>query len=362
MIDQTGSIQMCSSQQPVASKLTSLLDSAGKFQKRVLQYFRASALAMSNGITDIAKEYFPANYKGVKVQDNDGSMFNPPPDVVQKLSGFICENDYCEQQLGDERQLLTKAAGKISMTAVAGLNMLKHNDVVNDIRSGRVVSIVHLRGKLYKERRSLEGSEKEKRVKMCSRVEKHRAVKRVEVMKRARNRAVARAETEAVEQFLLKSEVEALLSARDKWKVDDKLKSVKDQLKIYRDLLECGFKAVRMSYTKEVPAPGDRMKQKKLTGQALLEWLCGQLLTLMAEMDQVDGKVKPWRDMLKTRENIDWSSAAPTPRATGDTTVVANQPYAEECEQHINLRAQKCGNLTLGCTISKYFKVPESHL
>ena len=73
-------------------------------------------------------------------------------------------------------------------------------------------------------------------------------------------------------------------------------------------------------------------------GQSLLggSELCGQLLTLMAGMDQVDGKVKPWRDVLKARENIDWSSAAPAPRATGNTTVVANQPYAEECEDHVS--------------------------
>ena len=239
-------------QPPMVNQLTGLLDSDGKFQKRVMEYFRASALAMAKGVTEIAKEYFPIEYKGLRIQAADGVLFNPSADVIKTLSCFICENDYCEQQLGDERQMLTKAAGKISMTTVAGLNMLQHNNVVNDIRLGRVVSIVHLRGKLYKERRALEGSEKEKRVKMRSRVEKYRAIKRKEVMERARNRAVARAEIEAVEQFLMKSEVEAVLSIRDKRKVDERLKAVKDQLKIYRDLLECGFKAVRMSCTKDM--------------------------------------------------------------------------------------------------------------
>ena len=33
----------------------------------------------------------------------------------------------------------------------------------------------------------------------------------------------------------------------------------------------------------------------------------------------------------------------------------------EEAVAKINLRAQKCGNLTLECTISKTFKVPESY-
>ena len=160
-------------QPPVVSKLTSLFDSEGKFEGRVMEYFRASTKAMAKGVTEIAKEYFPAEYKGLKIQGVDGALFNPTPNVLQKLSGFICENDFCEQQLGDERLMLTKAAGKISMTAVGGLNMMKHNNVVNDIRSGSATSVVHLRGKLYKERRTLEGSEKEKRVKMRSRVEEY---------------------------------------------------------------------------------------------------------------------------------------------------------------------------------------------
>ena len=47
------------------------------------------------------------------------------------------------------------------MTAVSGLNMILHNKVIDDIRSGRVVNIVGLRGKLARERRVTEGSEKE---------------------------------------------------------------------------------------------------------------------------------------------------------------------------------------------------------
>ena len=155
-------------------------------------------------------------------------------------------------------------------------------------------------------------------------------------MERVKNRAVARAETEAVKQFLAKSEVEALISPRDQRKIDVKLKVAKDQLKIYRDLLEHGFKAVRMSYTKDVPAPGGRIKKKKITGQALLEWLCGQLLKLMAETDQVDGKVKPWRDVLKAKENMDWSAAATSIATPNTAAVVSNQSYMEECEEHVS--------------------------
>ena len=113
-----------------------------QFKKRVMVYFRAAAKAMAKGILDIAQEYLPAEYKGIKDENGkhavgkDGQMFNPSPIVKQQLLGFTCENDYCEAQLGDERQSLLKAAGKISVTTVAGLNMMKHNNVVDDIRSG----------------------------------------------------------------------------------------------------------------------------------------------------------------------------------------------------------------------------------
>ena len=342
-------------QPPVVNKLVHLHDSEHKFQDRVMQYFRAATVAMAKGATEIAKEYFPAEYNGLKIQDADGALFDPSTDVIQKLSGFICENDFCEQQLGDERLALTRAAGKISMTAVGGLNMMKHNNVVRDIRSGSVVNIVHLRGKLYKERRRLEGSEKEKRVKMRSRVEEYRAVKRVEVMQRSRNRAVARAETEAVEQFLTKAKVEALLSTRDTRNIDVKLKSVKDQLKIYRDLLEYGYKAVRMSYTKDVPAPGGRIKKKKITGQALLEWLCGQLLKLMAETDQADGKVKPWRDVLGSKGDTDWSQAATSATPTArPSAVVYAQSYMEECEDHVSDDDVSAAGTTPGHTVNQH--------
>ena len=50
---------------------------------------------------------------------------------------------------------------------------------------------------------------------------------------------------------------------------------------------------------------------------------------------------------------------APLPLPQQARTLPA-QPSAV-AELQFNVRAQKCGNLTLGCTISKSFKVPESH-
>ena len=122
-------------------------------------------------------------------------------------------------------------------------------------------------------------------------------------MVRAANRAVARAEIAAVTQFCRKSDVESLLSSENKGKMDDKLKIVKDQLKIYRDLLGMGMKAVPMSHSIDVPEPGGKVKKKKLTGAKLLEWLCGNLLQLMGKNVKEDGFVTPWRDLLKQNSN-----------------------------------------------------------
>ena len=122
-------------------------------------------------------------------------------------------------------------------------------------------------------------------------------------MLRAANRAVARAEIAAVTQFCRKSDVESLLSSENKGTMDVKLKSVKDQLKIYRDLLGMGMKAVPMSHSIDVPKPGSKVKKKKLTGAKLLEWLCGNLLQLMGKNVKGDGLVTPWRDLLKQNSN-----------------------------------------------------------
>ena len=187
---------------------------------------------MAKSILEIAPEYFPAVYKGAIVQKQDGELFKPSADGVKTLAGFICENDFCEAQLGDERQTLTRAAGKISMIAVSGLNIMRHSDVIADIRSGRVVNVVSKRGKLAKERRAAEGSERDTRIRMRTRVEAYRTDKRKEVMQRAQNRRAARAIIEAVPQFLKRSDVDAVLSPQNVAAQDEKIKAIKDQLKI----------------------------------------------------------------------------------------------------------------------------------
>ena len=164
---------------------------------------------------------------------------------------------------------------------------------------------------MFQERQKLEGSEKDKRIKMRGRVEEYKKIKRVEVMERARKRNCARATLEKVDQFLTAAEVENVLSSSNKMHVDAKLQIIKDQLKIFRDLMEFGYKAVRMGHAKDVPAPGGRMKKKKLSGGALLEWLCGQLLTLMGEVQGENGVVKSWTKVLAAKSTETWSQAAP---------------------------------------------------
>ena len=166
---------------PVISKLE--LFNVDGFKSRTMTLFRVACKRMAKSILEIAPEYFPAVYKGVDVivQSKDGELFDPPLVVINLLTGFICENDFCEQQLGDERKMLTQADGKVSVDAVAGLNMIKHNNVIEDIRSGRVVNVVGLRGKLARERRMHEGNQKQKRVRMRTRVEVYKVQKRKEV-------------------------------------------------------------------------------------------------------------------------------------------------------------------------------------
>ena len=301
------------------------------FKSRSIEYFRVAAKRMAASILEIAPEYFPAVYQGIVVQKEDGQLYNPSLDVAKALAGFICENDFCEQQLGDERKMLTSSDGKISMDAVSGLNMMRHNQVIADIRSGRVVNIVGLRGKLAKERRAKEGSVKDRRVKMRTRVEAYKSHKRKEVMQRAQNRAAARAVTEAVNQFLKRSDVEAVLSPQNKAKVDEKVKIVKDQLKIYRDLLGMGMKAVPMSHSVQVPAPGGRIKKKKLTGNELLQWLCGNLLKLMGKAEGDHGAVTPWRETVAANPNCGSVMVLQGVVAAHNST--SSQAFVEECEE-----------------------------
>ena len=47
--------------------------------------------------------------RGIVVQKEDGQLHDPPLIVRKSLAGFMCENDFCEAQLGDERQMLCKA-------------------------------------------------------------------------------------------------------------------------------------------------------------------------------------------------------------------------------------------------------------
>ena len=313
---------------PIALALKNPHLTSDAFKSRSVEYFRAAAKQMAASILEIAPEYFPAVYKGTTVQKLDGELFNPSAEVIKTLSGFICENDFCEAQLGDERQMLTKAAGKISMTAVSGLNMMRHNSVIADIQSGRVANVVSKRGKLAKERRTQEGSEKERRVKMRTRVEAYRSVKRKEVMQRAQNRRAARAVIEAVPQFLKRSDVDAVLSPANTTKPDEKVKAIKDQLKIYRDLIGMGMKAVPMSQSLQVPAPGGRMKKKQLRGTDLLQWLCGNLLKLMAKAEDNHGTVKPWRDIVAA--NPDCGSAMVLQGMVASHK--DSQAFVEECE------------------------------
>jgi hypothetical protein len=305
-------------------ELTQLLKTSGLI-KRTLQYFRAATKRMAAGVLSIASEYFPASVDGKQIQKKDGELFDPDETVRKQLQGFIADNDPCEQQLGDERQILMKAAGKISTTKVSGLNMLRHNNVIGDIRSGRVANILHLRGRLARERRGIEGSEKKKRKVMRARVEVHNKARRKAVMTRAANRAKERAKLEAVRQFTSTKEISKLLSNSDKRSSDEKIKAVKDQLKVYRDLLEHGFKAVPMSHSIDAPAPGGRVKKKKLTGSALLNWLSVKLVDLMDGNKEEHGTILPWKEIIEARAI---TGAIPI---GGDGAI--NVSFLEECEE-----------------------------
>ena len=88
-----------------------------------------------------------------------------------------------------------------------------------------------------------------------------------------------------------------------------------------------GMKAVPMSHSIDAPAPGGRTKKKKLTGRALLEWLCGNLLQLMGKIKDEAGHVKQWRELLK--ENLSCGSELVLSNLV---TAKETEAFVEECE------------------------------
>ena len=88
------------------------------------------------------------------------------------------------------------------------------------------------------------------------------------------------------------------------------------------------MKAVPMSHSTQVPAPGGRMKKKQMRGTDLLQWLCGNLLKLMGKSEQSPGVVKPWREVLA--DNPDCGSAMVLESIVASHS--NNQAFVGECE------------------------------
>ena len=147
------------------------------FQKRVMEFFYINVKATAAAIKSIAAEYFPG-----------GELYDPSPEVVAALSGYMNNNDACEQQLGDERKMVDQACGNISARKVSGYNMARHNNVLNDIREKRTANTVLFRGEMYNERLKLEGTDTQMRAEMTVRVQPVRKTNRMATMKRVANR------------------------------------------------------------------------------------------------------------------------------------------------------------------------------
>ena len=151
----------------------------------------------------------------------------------------------------------------------------------------KVSNVVALTGKMVRKRKEREGSNADQRRRMRARLEVHKKDNRQKVMVKVANRAARRTKMEAVKQILTFGGIESLKSGAGK--VDVKIVAVKEQLKIYRDLYNFGFRQVVLSRHEEVTLPGGNVKKKQWTGEKLLSWLCAELKRFMQKIIDVSG-------------------------------------------------------------------------
>ena len=255
------------------------------FQARVMEYFRAQTVGMAKGLMSIASEYFVG-----------GELYDPSSEIIEALSGCMNNNDSCEQQLGDNRQLITGASGRISSRKVTGLNMARHNNVFEDIRLKRTANTIPFRGKLYNDRLRLEGTDKQMRAKMAARVQPVKDANRKLMMAKVERRHAAHAQLEKVKQFSSIQQVDDVCN-RAELKVDEKLGLLKQQLYIYRDLLQYGQKKVPMNCKENVEQANGKMKPTPLTGKKLLQFLADQLKKFITGVTSEFRKFKSWREL-----------------------------------------------------------------
>jgi hypothetical protein len=256
-----------------------------KFQDRVMEYFHVQVNAAAKAVLSIAKEYFVG-----------GHLFEPTSEVVASLSGYLADNDPCEEQLGDHRNMLNKCCGKVSTLKFSGYNMARHNNFFADMRSGKYMSTVALRGQLTKRRLEGDGTEKERRARIRKRIEPIKHANRELMMAKVARRRVAHLSLEGVTQFRKGSEVAAVLQL--KAKTDEKLSIIKKQLYIYRDLLHFGQKKVPMGFN-ETKSAG---KVIKYSGDKLWGFLYGLLTKLIGDVRTEYGCFKTWRQVIEAGE------------------------------------------------------------